>query len=388
MTSRYGWLFAFVFVFLSAGVAHAQSPKGEASQMAEAPSHNFGLRIEPGVAVPLSSPQSNRFDVGGGQTVKGFYNLAPWLDIGPTISFTDLPAADGFQRSGTSWDFGAGVRVKGPVTGDGLFGMIPWADADVLYSRTGDLDRPGFDVGAGLMAPVGKNRSFRLGPFVRYRHIVQGEKSGFDNRDAKLLHAGVSLEFGAPTRGAASASQPAAAEKDCPPCEQQTEPAEELSDADEDGFPDKYDRCPDAAGPEQNYGCPEYEDAEVEEDKIELEDRVYFAWDSADIKEQSHGILDQAAKVLKENEGFTVRVEGHADATGLASYNQQLSERRAQAVVDYLVEQGVDRDRFVVKGYSSSQPADSNLTDAGRQKNRRVEFNIDLEILEEDRSEQ
>lgn len=385
-----------LLAFVLGGLSYIGSPAAQTanSDRSAKLSHNFGLRIEPGLAIPLSKPQSDRFNLGGGQTVKGYYNLTRWLDIGPSVSFSDFSAADGVTRSGTAWDFGAGLRAKGPVTGSKGIAMLPWVDSDALYVRTGELDRFGFDAGVGLGFAFGKNRSFRLGPFVRYRHILQPERAGFDNRDAKLLHAGVSLEFGAPLMRSKSKKKAQAApktepaeQKECEPCPvPKPAKAEEQPDRDGDGFPDAYDRCPDVAGPKEHYGCPDYDKIEVTPNKIDLKERVLFDWDKANIKEESHEILDELASVLKRNDGFEVRVEGHTDATGLESYNQTLSEQRAQAVVDYLVDQGVDEERFIVRGYSSSRPADTNLTDAGRQKNRRVEFIIDLQIMDFDRN--
>ena len=371
-----------VLGFVPSAMAQSESD-GSNSPTYESPNPHLGLRVEPGVSIPLTSPQSDRFGVGGGQTIKAFYGLTPWLDVGPSIGFTDLPSSDNITRSGTSWDIGAGVRAKRTL---GSSGLMPWADAGAAYVRTGELDRFGFDVGAGLSVPLDRAHAFRLGPFVRYRHIVQNEQTGIDGRDAKLLHAGLSFEFGSgrrPVDSAPASSTVEAKQQDCPECECEecAEPTE-LADRDGDGFPDDYDRCPDASGPGEQWGCPDYDGIDFNPSRIELKEKVLFDWNKADIREDSHPILDRAAKLLKKHTGFKVRVEGHADATGLDGYNQKLSEKRAQAVVDHLVEQGVDRKRFVLKGYSSSRPVDSNLTDAGRQKNRRVEFIIDLEILD------
>ena len=69
-----------------------------------------------------------------------------------------------------------------------------------------------------------------------------------------------------------------------------------------------------------------------------------------------------------------VEVQGHTDSIGSESYNQTLSEKRANAIMEYLVNKGIDSGTFEVKGYGESDPIDSNETAEGRQKNRRVRF--------------
>ncbi|MFB6264925.1 MAG: OmpA family protein [Bradymonadaceae bacterium] len=363
-----------------AGTARAQSSRS--------PSHPFGLRLEPGLTVPLSTAQSDRFEMGAGQNIEGFYNFAPWLDVNVNAGVTELPSVGKTARSGTAWDFGAGVRLKNPVANDWPLGMSPWFDLDALYVRTGDLDRPGFGAGVGVSFPLAKNRGIRLGPFARYRQIIQADAPDRVSDDARLLHFGLSLEFGGALTDGPTAEQPAPPpepepkEPDCPePTEKVVQ--KELPDADGDGFPDKWDRCPEDGGPVENWGCPEREKVEVEAGRLDLQDKIYFDFDKATLKEQSYPALNQTASILEKHRGSKVRVQGHADAIGTREYNQSLSERRAQTVVDYLVEQGVDRNRFVVEGYGEDKPVDSNVTDAGRSKNRRVEFDVAVKVVEE-----
>ena len=71
-----------------------------------------------------------------------------------------------------------------------------------------------------------------------------------------------------------------------------------------------------------------------------------------------------------------IEVAGHTDAHGSVEYNQRLSENRARAVVEYLVSHGIDPHRLTFKGYGKSRPIDTNTTDEGRSRNRRVEFLI------------
>ena len=73
---------------------------------------------------------------------------------------------------------------------------------------------------------------------------------------------------------------------------------------------------------------------------------------------------------------MTIEIGGHTDGKGSEAYNQRLSENRAKAVVDYLVSKGVDAKRLKYKGYGKTMPVDTNDTEEGRAKNRRVEFKI------------
>jgi OOP family OmpA-OmpF porin len=119
----------------------------------------------------------------------------------------------------------------------------------------------------------------------------------------------------------------------------------------------------------------------IVDNKIEITEKVFFEFDKAIIKPESHGLLDEVAKVVKENPHVKkVRVDGHAslekDTPATRQYNKRLSSMRAKAVMEYLVKAGVDRDRLESKGFGNEQPLASNDTDEGREKNRRVEFTI------------
>ena len=101
---------------------------------------------------------------------------------------------------------------------------------------------------------------------------------------------------------------------------------------------------------------------------------VNFDFNSSDIRPASRPVLDQAADLLKANPGVDVRVEGHTDSVGSDQYNQALSVRRAEAVYRYLVNRGVEPERFTVEGFGKSHPIASNDTESGRAQNRRVEL--------------
>ena len=104
---------------------------------------------------------------------------------------------------------------------------------------------------------------------------------------------------------------------------------------------------------------------------------VNFAFNRADLLPAAKEILDrEVVPELKAQAGENVRVEGHTDSVGTDSYNQALSEKRAKAVGDYLISQGISSSRVETRGYGESQPVADNDSAIGRAKNRRVEIKI------------
>ncbi|MGO1462602.1 MAG: OmpA family protein [Marinobacter sp.] len=103
---------------------------------------------------------------------------------------------------------------------------------------------------------------------------------------------------------------------------------------------------------------------------------VLFDLNKADLKASGEQTTGRLAQFMREYEDRRVRVEGYTDSTGKDSYNQKLSERRAEAVRDALLSQGIERSRVETKGYGEAYPVASNDTSAGRQQNRRVEIVI------------
>jgi outer membrane protein OmpA-like peptidoglycan-associated protein len=101
---------------------------------------------------------------------------------------------------------------------------------------------------------------------------------------------------------------------------------------------------------------------------------VNFDNDKATLRPDAVGILERAAIALKEWGDVKVEIGGHTDAVASDDYNQGLSERRANAVRDFLISRGIAADRLTAKGYGESQPIADNGTDEGRAQNRRVEL--------------
>lgn len=103
---------------------------------------------------------------------------------------------------------------------------------------------------------------------------------------------------------------------------------------------------------------------------------VFFATASAELRPESVSELMRLKKLLEDRPTIKIQLNGHTDDVGEETDNQQLSEARAKAVQDFLIENGIDSGRLTHKGFGESRPIDSNETDAGRQSNRRTEFVI------------
>ncbi|MDG1287534.1 MAG: OmpA family protein [Rickettsiales bacterium] len=109
---------------------------------------------------------------------------------------------------------------------------------------------------------------------------------------------------------------------------------------------------------------------------LNMPSSITFAVDQSNIQSQFYGTLSNVASVLKSYPETTINVIGHTDSSGAADYNQSLSERRAQSVVQYLGGQGVAYARLDAYGQGESQPIASNNTLSGKAQNRRVEVRI------------
>jgi OOP family OmpA-OmpF porin len=151
-------------------------------------------------------------------------------------------------------------------------------------------------------------------------------------------------------------------------------------DSDGDGVTDDIDQCPNTpAGTRvDSVGCP-LPVAQVASIKL----KVNFGFDSDKVEEQYFSDLGELATFLKRFEDVYVEIEGHTDSVGPEDYNKGLSQRRAQAVVDLLVnEHGIAANRLTPVGFGESKPVASNDTEEGRAQNRRVMATLEVEYEE------
>ncbi|WP_276372543.1 OmpA family protein [Chryseolinea sp. H1M3-3] len=109
---------------------------------------------------------------------------------------------------------------------------------------------------------------------------------------------------------------------------------------------------------------------------ITFESGLVFDTESYSLRENTKTNLTDLSETLKKYDDTNILIEGHTDNKGEDAYNQKLSENRADAVENFLVGQGIKDTRITTKGYGEGQPLDSNESEAGRQKNRRVEVAI------------
>ena len=175
-------------------------------------------------------------------------------------------------------------------------------------------------------------------------------------------------------------------------------------DADGDGIADNEDKCPAINGPKENAGCPWPDtdgDSVLDKDdqciavkgtvanngcpEISAESikkmnenfkSILFNRGTPDLKSESLPLLKSIVAVLKEFPTAKFRLEGHADSEGTDEVNLALSQQRAASVRNFLIENGVAADRLTSEGYGESKPIDTNNTEIGKAKNRRVEVKL------------
>ena len=141
-------------------------------------------------------------------------------------------------------------------------------------------------------------------------------------------------------------------------------------DSDGDGVYDYLDKCPStpAGARVDENGCPI-----ILKETVSIELKIEFDLNRADIRPEFHGQLKKVADFMKTYPETTVRIEGHTDDAGPDQYNLQLSQKRAESVRQYLINNfSIAPERLSAKGFGESRPIASNTTREGRRKNRRV----------------
>lgn len=148
-------------------------------------------------------------------------------------------------------------------------------------------------------------------------------------------------------------------------------------DTDNDWVSDADDRCPEIPGLRSNAGCPPL--PEAAKTVLEFATRnIKFETGSAKLKSASLKTLNEIAEIMQEYDYYQLTISGHTDSRGKDALNLKLSKERAAACYKYLVEQGVDPEKMTHEGYGETLPIGDNGTAAGRQKNRRVTFELSI----------
>src|SRR6056297_138980 len=250
----------------------------------------------------------------------------------------------------------------------------PYVGAGVNYTlfsnekpsglKLDDSFGPAFQAGID----VGINDNWFVNYAIRWIDIdadatLGGDKLGTIEIDPWVYSLNLGYRFGrpAPVVAAAAAEPPPPP----PPPAPAPPPPPPPADTDGDGVPDTLDRCPTTpAGVRvDSYGC-----------SCDYTLSLTFGFDSAELTPEDKALLDELIPVLEALPQVRGVIEGHTDSRGPEAYNQQLSERRANAVKEYLDDAGIIGARFTTVGLGESQPVASNETEEGRAANRRVVF--------------
>jgi hypothetical protein len=339
---------------------------------------DFTFNAEPGVALWVDQPQSDRFTPAFTLALRPGVSLTRSLDAQISYGLVYAGLREGFTEAGSGQSVMGGLRVhpfvgRRPITdrAEGLF-----IDGNLGWVRTGGLDRLGFDAGVGYNVEV--TERLTLGPVIRFSQIVQADNvPGVVPHDAQSL--GIALDFGfATAREAESYSEMPIP---YPPFWPPTTPPEVIVvkdplsciDTDSDGVCDAEDRCPSEVGPVASLGCPI--DPCSGKPLIVL---VQFEYDSDAMPPRIAGkpqtmdpILNVVADAIAQDPSCRVCIVGNASEEGPDSYNRALSLRRAEAVQSYLIDRGLSESRMPTIGLGSSCPI---VPETSRLLNRRVEF--------------
>ncbi len=146
-------------------------------------------------------------------------------------------------------------------------------------------------------------------------------------------------------------------------------------DTDGDGVADKDDKCPTVKGTVANNGCPEVSDEAIKK-LNDYAKTILFDTGKFSFQKQTFPVLEAITAILKEYPNSRFSLEGHTDNVGKADLNQKLSDGRANAVKQYLIDNGIDPFRLTSKGFGMDNPIDTNKTAKGRANNRRVEVKL------------
>lgn len=308
------------------------------------------------------------------------------LDLGFGLIVTDY-ARFGLSVANIAGKLGSVDEVNTiPATLRAGVALMPMEGLTVAFDmeKTRDEEDYGFHAGGeyalavsddfGTALRIGLNRSkFAGGIGLRYNfltfdyaYVVEPEKFLGENH-----RFSVSLNFG------------------------RDQVARKVTDRDGDGIPDDVDQCPDLAedfnGYQDSDGCPEGGPPKVETPALQPPvvipppppptipafAYINFKFGTAEISGADPiPVLEDVARIMKERPDMKVKITGHTDNVGADAANMTLSMRRADAIKTYLTGRGVGAERLVTDGKGESSPVDTNDTDLGRARNRRIEFAV------------
>ncbi|WP_185230812.1 OmpA family protein [Teredinibacter franksiae] len=291
-------------------------------------------------------------DAADASIAAGYQFASPWaLELAYTISEPGNPIASGDLdanqiRLDSLYHFGKSGKAQ-PYA---VFGV----GKNEISGGPNDVDETLLNAGVGLKYQLSKALSMR----TDVRAIA-----GLDTDTMETaFNLGVHYVFGKKAAKSKPVSKPAAAAAPMPI---------KVTDTDGDGIADSADKCPnsDAGSKVDQNGC-----YRVLKEDVRVELNIQFANNSDAVVSDSFAQVEELATFMREFPLTNVEIKGHTDDRGAATYNKQLSQKRAQAVADILVDKySIDASRITAKGYGEEQPVASNDTAAGRVANRRVE---------------
>jgi OOP family OmpA-OmpF porin len=273
-------------------------------------------------------------------------------------------AASDFQRFGAGVDLTYRFRRRDAISPFVLLGGGVLRD-EVVPDVLSDTDYFA-NAGLGLVTGGLGQSEIRLRAEVRYVRDAF-EIAGEGHKNDRRLALGVEIPLG---RRTIEVEREVTREvvREVP-----REVPAQIVDTDNDGVPDQNDRCPGTLEglATDNRGCA----ATAEQSSVRLEG-VTFELNAAQLTPEASATLRQVADALRGEPNLRAEIAGHTDSSGDDAYNQRLSQERANAVLEFLASQGIDRNRLDARGYGESRPVADNATAAGRERNRRVEFNV------------
>jgi len=399
------------------------------------------VTLDADFVLPLTAPQTERFGPGAAVAAGVLLPLQPYLLVGGRgrIGFLadgEAPQDPGLRDPGLGGyvDLHGVVRLRLPgAASDPRRAVGPFVEGGGGATVTGELVRGSLEAGLGWGLPLGK---IVLAPSLRFVQVVQGADP-LSDEDARLLLLGVEVTLrDAPPPVAPPAPPPPPPDRDgdglldqqdncpdaaedpdghadtdgCPdpdndkdgvldPDDQCPNEAEDTDDfQDRDGCPDPDndadlfldpdDQCPNEAeivnGNKDYDGCPDEGLIVLEHGRIVLEERVLFDLERARIKRAARPILAAIVNLYTQHPEWTrIRIEGHTDLRGDETYNLRLSERRAQNVMRELIGLGVPPEIIESIGYGAGRPRDLRDEDAAHHRNRRVEFEIETDVVKQ-----
>ena len=253
--------------------------------------------------------------------------------------------------------------------GDGIYDnedSCPEVFGLATFKGCPDTDSDGIQDAADSCPEVAGLAEFNGCPDTDGDGIIDSEDACVDVKGTKMM------------KGCQDADGDGIADKDdkCPSVKGAKENAGcPWPDTDGDSVLDKDDKCPTVAGTVANNGCPEVT-ADAMKKLNDYGKTILFNSGKASFQKQAFPILQAMAAILKEYPTANFSLEGHTDNTGSDVLNQKLSEERAAAVKDFLVENGINASRLTSKGFGESAPVESNKTAKGKANNRRVEVKL------------